>query len=213
MHSRFSLAVFLSVFMVHGSASSRSLPYDKYKESLSPNQPKTTPKRSSSYGKSRLGLKLSLGGGGGLATTTGVGLGLNGAFGFYWDHVAIQLGANAVSAKEKSISGTFLELEIYERSRRKKSMDTYWILGAGLGSERDLESTGVGPAVMAGFGVNLVGGETKFGGGGGGISVISFDGIEPYFALHARFPVMAVVSPKGIGLAASAVLVVEIAYQ
>jgi len=205
--------------------SARSLPRDKYtKPGSNPKQPAPAPRdrTRTRYGKPRLGLKLSLGGGLGGAIPTGFGLGLNGALGFYFDHVAVQISSVVVGELPKSkssddstkstIGANLIELEIYERSRRKKSMDTYWIVGFGVGGYRDAISGALGPAVVGGVGVNLIGGEQKFG-GGGGISVISFGPWEPYFALHARLPVVAMVTSKGIALAVTATLVFEIAYQ
>lgn len=201
----------------------RSLPSDKYRKPGSrPGQPAKDPKRTR-YGKSRLGLKISFGVGGGLAVPSGEGIALNGAIGFYFDHVAFQVaflgvteglpGEEGIEITKSGVGGYFIELEIYERSRRKRSMDTYWIVGFGAGWQAKDGVMALGPAVQGGVGVNLIGGEEKFGGGGGGISVISFDGIEPYFAIHARLPVIAAVTPMGVTLAVAATLVIEIAYQ
>jgi len=206
--------------------SARSLPRDKYtKPRSNPKQPAPAPRDRdrTRYGKARLGLKLSLGAGVGGAIPTGAGYGVNGALGFYFDHVALQFSGMVIGelskakdsepASNQNVLGAYLvELEIYERSRRKKSMDTYWIVGLGIGAHGDQVSGAAGPAVVAGVGVNLIGGEQKFG-GGGGISVVSIGPFEPYFALHARLPILAMVTPKGVVLAAMATLVFEVAYQ
>lgn len=195
----------------------RSLPREKFDPKSKPrtSQPRTTKSRDKrpKLGKPRLGFKVQFGGGLALGVPEpGFGAGVHAGFGFYLDHFAIMYGGEIYGGKSGGFQGHFLEVEIYDQSRRR-SLDSYLIVGGGIGTRLDegldLDSAVkvFGPAALIGYGVNLFGGEIPF------PRLFSGGYDYPYFALHARLPAMAWVTPEGVGIGATATLVLEIAYQ
>lgn len=168
--------------------------------------------------KRRAGFKFTMGGGVGFGAPLGASFLLNGSLGFFYRNYAIQLAiyptAAGGSQKNEEISrSSFLvaELEMYRQIRRTP-LDTYFFFGGGLAllAEETAEATrtNVGPAGLAGLGVNLWGGDVAL-----SKNDMYFGTIAPYMGIHLRAPLIVYATPSGAGLAGAGLLVLEISYQ